>query len=503
MIASSFPVFWKDVRSMMKPLVAFLVLQVIWLPFFFGMFWYWEGGLLPFPAFGELMVLSALGLGQIFGLVAAGYVRAEEETAGTDVFLSRLATSRSRITAEKLAAGVAIVGLLWIIQAGYHVVALPFGGLWTGDPTEIGIVSEIWSWLSSPVEIAALLLAYYFGSYLIGVLVSLVTNQTVLIVVIGYAVETILYGFIMMGMNDTWFLTWDMAWLNLVLYAPLVLVPLFVARPGSRFRIPGAGSLLSPGRAPAMGLVWKSFTENSALQTLSFAFLAGALLVPIEVDVEFVATIGLLLIVALGTASYAPVEKRGLDCLLYQHPVPRHHVFWAKISAAVLPVLAVAVGTLVYWSRGAPVEIVTVLAYAGFAYTCAVLMTLTFERAIIALLAAVSLVIASLLLPIVSLEFVGGVGNVEITGVGVEVFVRPENQPGAEAAMVSLGLVWPALFLAVSCLALARWMATSAAVLTGSASYRLKVCGRLYAAIAVVSFVVTVLSWRGPLSVIG
>jgi ABC-type transport system involved in multi-copper enzyme maturation permease subunit len=503
MRATSMPVFWKDVRSMMKPLMAFLVLQAVWVPFFLWLYRYWEGAWLSLPEFGEIMVLSALGLGQIFGLVAAGYVRAEESTAGTDVFLSRLSASPARITAEKLAAGVAVLALLWSIQAAFHLIALPFGGLWTGGVTEIGIVTEIWSWSTSPASVAGLLLAYYFASYFIGVLVSLFTRQTILIVVVGYAIETILYGFIMIGLDDTWFLTWEMVWTNVLVYAPLVLVPLFVARPGSRFRIPGAASFLSPGRAPVWGLVWKSITENSALQILSFAFLVVALLGPLEVDVSLVGTVGFLLLAALGTASYSPVEKEGLDCVLYQHPVPRHHLFWAKTGAAVLPVLAVASGTLVYWSRGAPVEVVTVLAYAGFAYACAVLMTLTFDRSIVALLAAVSLVIGSLLIPIGLLEFVDAVRNVEITGVGVEVFYRPGGDPGTEIVTVLFGLAVPATVFAAGCLWAARRMATRLEVITGAPGYRLRVFGRLYATIAAVSFVVTYLWWREPLGMIG
>ena len=503
MRASRTPVFWKDVRSLLKPLAAFLALQAVFIVGILLVFRYWERSWLPFSAFAEVMVLTALGFGQLFGLVAAGYVFAEESTEGTQVFLSRLPASRARITAEKVAAGLAVLALLWLVQAAYHVMALPFGGLWSCEPSSVGIVQELMSWVTSPATVAVTLLGYCFGSYLVGVLISLVTHQTVVIVVAGYAVESIVYGFAMMGLDEGLFITWDMAWLNLIVYAPLILLPLFVAMPGSRFRIPGAASLLSPGRAPILGLVWKSITENSALQMLSLAFLLAALLVPIDVDASLVTGGALLLLVALGTASYSPVEKKGLDCVLYQHPVPRRHLFWAKTGASLLPLFAVATGALVFWNRQAPSDVVTVLAYSGFAYSCAVLMTLTFERPIIALLGAVCAIDFGLAPPIAYLAFQEPVRAVDITTAGITVVLRPSGVPGAEAVVTTLGLAIPATLLAAGCLWVAWRMANNAAVLTGSPRYRLKYFASRYSVIVAVTFVVTLLSWRERLGVFG
>ena len=503
MRASIFPVFWKDVRSLLKPLAAFLVLQAVFIVGLMLVFWYWERSWLPFSAFAEVMVLTALGFGQMFGLVAAGYVFAEESMAGTDVFLSRLPASRARIVAEKLAAGLAVVALLWLVQAAFHVMALPFGGLWSGEPSSVGIIEELMSWVTSPATVAVTLVGYCFGSYLIGVLISLVTHQTVVIVVAGYAIESIVYGFAMMGVDEGLFISWDMAWLNLIFYAPLILLPLFVAMPGSRFRIPGTASLLSPGRAPIGGLVWKSITENSALQMLSLAFLLAALLVPLDVDASLVTGGALLLLVALGTASYSPVEKQGLDCVLYQHPVPRKHLFWAKIGAALLPLLAVSVGTLVFWNRLAPSDVLSVLAYSGFAYSCAVVMTLTFERPIIALLAAVCMIDLGLAPSIGFLAFLEPVRDVGFTTAGITVLLRPSGVPPAEAVVTTLGLAIPATLLATGCLWVAWRMANNAAVLTGSPRYRHKYFASRYSVIVAVTFVVTLLSWRERLGLFG
>ena len=249
--------------------------------------------------------------------------------------------------------------------------------------------------------------------------------------------------------------------------------------------------------------MWKSVTENSTLQALSLVFFIAAILAPPRVDPTLVWGLALLLLVALGTAAYAPVEKQGLDCVLYQHPVPRNQLFLAKTGAAVAPALAVAGGVLVFWSQRAQSDVVTVLAYSAFAYGCAVLMTLTFERAVIALLATISLVWATLLIPLGVLAFMESVTNLDIGIRGVSVRFLPPGGSGAESSVVYFGLAVPSMLLAAGCIWAAWRMATDPAVLTGSPRYRLKSSGRLYAAVVAVTFVVTLLWWREPLAVIG
>ena len=104
--------------------------------------WFLDRIWLPLSGVGEVMVLSALGLGQVFALVAAGHVVAEETTAGTDVFLARLPVSRFRLTVEKVAAGSTAVVLLFLLQASFHLVAIPFGGLWSVGSSPVGIMEE-------------------------------------------------------------------------------------------------------------------------------------------------------------------------------------------------------------------------------------------------------------------------------------------------------------------------------------------------------------------------
>lgn len=501
MSASRAPVFRKDVRSLMKPLGAILALQALYSLGFLLLFRYVEGAWPPLAALGEINVLAAIAFGQIFGLVAACYVFAEEKLAGTEAFLRRLSAPRIRITAEKLAAGFAVLALLLAIQVSLHVAALPWGGLWPSGPTPVGILEDAMSWLTSPAVIVATLVAATFGSYVVGVLVSLVSKQPLVIVVVGYALESIAYGFAMIPVDDPLFVSWDVAWINLILYVPLLLVPLFAATPGSRFRIPGTGALLSSGRAPFAGLVWKSINENGALHLLALAFLAGAFLAPSGLDTALVSGGAVLLLGALGTASYAPEEKQGLHCLLYQHPVPRSQLFLAKTGAGVLPALAVSLALLVFLGRPGS-DILTLLAYAALAYGSAVLMTLTFERAVIALLAAVSLVTMTLLLPMLAIELRPRVADVDFAFGGAVVMVR-SGAAGGGPVLVTLGLTVPAILLAAGCLWAARRMAVDPGVLTGTPGDRIRSALRLYAGIVALTTVVTLVWWRQPLALIG
>jgi len=498
MSASSIPVFWKDVRSLLKPLTAFLMLQAVYGTGVLVAARFLDGDWLPFTAVGEVTVLTAIAFSQIFGLVAAGYVFAEEDTAGTHVFLHRLATSRARIITEKLAAGVAVLLLMILIQSSLHVIALPFGGLW-GVESPLGILDEAMSWITSPAVVAVTLLVACFGSYAIGVLVSLITRQTLVIVVVSYAIETVIYGFGMMAVDDRLFVTWDVAWMNFAVYAPLLLLPLLIAAPGSRFRIPGAASLLAPGRTPISGLLWKSITENSALQVLSLTFLVASIVTPLEPDATLVSAGALLLLLALGTASYSSVEKQGLDCVLYQHPVPRGQLFLAKTGAAALPVLAVAAGVLLFLEGQRTLWFGATLAESAFAYTCAVLMTLTFESAVIALLAAASVTVTTLLLPLGLLSFFSRVADINFVSGGAEARLRA-SVPGADPVLIFFGFAVPTTLLAIGCLWAARRMATDPAVLTGSPPFRLKWFASHYAIVVAVAFLVTLVWWRAPLS---
>ena len=249
------------------------------------------------------------------------------------------------------------------------------------------------------------------------------------------------------------------------------------------------------------GLVWKSVTENSTLQVLSFVFLIGALLAPPDIDPLLAIGVGLLLLVALGTAAYAPVEKQGLDCVLYQHPVPRTQLFLAKTGAALVPVLAVWGGVVVLLDVQTAGEVTAVLAYAAFAYAGAVLMTITFERPIIAMLATICLLDMSLLLPIGLGSFMRRVAGIDFTIAGAMLQVSPSS-PGGDRIVVVLGLAVPSMLLAVGSLWAARRMATDPAVLTGAPADRLRSFAGLYAVVVAVSAMATLLWWREPLAMI-
>jgi len=129
-------------------------------------------------------------------------------------------------------------------------------------------------------------------------------------------------------------------------------------------------------------------------------------------------------------------------------------------------------------------------------------MTLTFDRAVIALLATISLVTMTLMTPLGVLAFMDSVTGLDITMQGASVRFWAEGLSGTETTVEYLGLAVPSVLLAAGCMWAAWRMATDPAVLTGSPRYRLKLSGRFYARVVAVSFVVTLIWWREPLAMI-
>ncbi len=487
MTLASVPVFRKDVRVLLKPLLWCVVLQWLYIVGV-AVIYLVNGWPDLMVAASEVAVATQWMFGGLYGLVAAAHFLAEERTAGTDVFLRRLPVSRARINAEKIAAELTAVAFLWVCFAASHLLALPLGGLWRKE-----ISAEMTGLpLAGPVAIGGILALVYVSSYLVGLLVSLAARQTTVIVLVGFAIWWTGFGFLMLALDDQLGMSWDMVWLILLPYAPLVAAPLFMASSGWRFRISRAASWPLSGRTRMVGHVWKSIAENSLLQMLSVGFLVSALVAPSVVfDPMLVGVGGLLLVAALGTAAYAPLEKQGLHCVLYQHPVPRSHLFWAKTIAAIVPVLAVSAGAFLHWSRQAPMPFLTVLALAAFAYACAVLLTLTFHRQVTALLATLATVFLTVVWPILLAE-----SWAPATGVHFH-----WTLPSAEEGFVLfMGASLPLALLAVGC-HMASWrMATDRAVLTGSARYRLTYFSGLYSLVVGVSALLTVAVWGDLLS---
>ncbi len=262
------------------------------------------------------------------------------------------------------------------------------------------------------------------------------------------------------------------------MYAPLVAIPLVLVLPGRRFGLLRK-TRWPAGRRPLLGLVWKAFAENGALHALSLVFIVTVALAT-EMDAFLTLAGGTILVTALGTAAYDASEKEGLRSVLYDHPVPREHLFWAKIGVGLVPVVAVSVGVFLHWSRQAPVPLATALAFGVFAYAVSVLITLAIQRESTALLAAECLVAGAAATPLILADL-----------------FRPASglPPGDETSALLLVAAPSYATLAAGCLAGAWWAATNRTVLTGSARYRLAFAGRLLGALAAVALLVGAVGW--------
>ena len=115
------------------------------------------------------------------------------------------------------------------------------------------------------------------------------------------------------------------------------------------------------------------------------------------------------------------------------------------------------VGAFLQWSRQVPVPFITVIVFGLFAYACAVLLTLTFHRPVVALLAAVAIVTMTVVFPLLWVELFAPTSGLSAGDPTYEVF------PGSTL---------PLALLAGGCLLAARRMSTDRAVLTGSTGYR-------------------------------
>ncbi len=363
------------------------------------------------------------------------------------------------------------------------------GGLWPKEISEESITLP----LVGPLLVGGVLVLVSLSLYLAALPVALVARQPAVVFLAGFAIWWAGFATFTLAVDAELSVSWELVgWLNVGLLTPLLAVALVLALAGRRLRFNRAAAWRFSRRARMAGLLWKSVTENTLLQAMCIAFLVVALIVP-QADSLAVTGVGLILIAALGTAAYDPVEKHGLHCVLYQHPVPRSQLFWAKTMAAIAPVLAVSAGAYVLWGRQSPMPFLTALALGSFAYACAVLLTLAFRRQLTAALATVVVVFLTLICPVLILELLmphatsllSIVSSDEISG------------PGFIALQAT---AFPTALLAVGCLWAARRMATDRTVLTGSASYRLSYFAGIYAVIVSVSALLTMAAWGGLIS---
>jgi ABC-type transport system involved in multi-copper enzyme maturation permease subunit len=471
------PVFRKDFRILLKPLGWFVVLQGV----------YAAGALVFFGAgerfrtMSEVLVVTGWMFGQLYAFVAAAHFLAEERSDGTLVFLKRLAATRTRLYGEKVAAGFAALALLWALQAIFLALVGPTGALMPdvvrGD--EFGAAITMTSTMGILVGSGA-------SAYLVGLPISMIARQSVVVVLGGFAVWWLGFGLVLSGASMLG--TLEMAWLIPLLVAPLVGIPMVLASPGRRFALLRRSASFAPAGRP-WGLVWKGVVESAPLLALSVVFVGATLLASTE---TFVTMVGAgILISALGAAAYTPGEKHGLHSVLYHHPVPRGHLFWAKVAVASLPVLAITAavaldgyvsGALAGPGRAAHLTpmLLLIVAFGVFAYGCSMLVALAIHRQSTAVLAAQCLVAGVAALP-----------------VALAVLLQPRSGLTFDAWMdASLRAASPAtVVLAAGCLAAAWWMATNREALAAPAAVRVKWTGGLFAVALVVAAVVGAASW--------
>lgn len=480
MTPRAWPVFGKDLRALLRMIPGFAAVQVGY-SVIAGLVLLLLDEPHPWASAGWVMLMAAWILGQGYGLFAATFFRAEERDRGTEAFLRRLPASTLRIGGEKVAAGLTAVVAFGLMQVLFHLATLPFGGLWPPPAVAGTGTPEGWPW-SSAASIAGFFALTWTTSYAVGLLVSTVLRQGLVIVLVGFAAWWAVGSLFMVGLAAV---PWEALVLNVVVFTPLVVAVLVMALPERRLpglRLPVGG----PARAPWLRLLGKGLAENGMLQAACLLYLAVALVLP-TADFWAVGATGMVLVAALGAGAYPLVEKRGVDCVLHHHPVPMATLFWTKVGAALPGVLAVSLGIWLILSRQENLPFASVALLCAFLYLCGVLMALTVERPVTALLATGCVVATTVITPLTLGELLAPRWLLQhLPGL-------PSGDLGVPllgAASLPLGL------LALGCLEAARRMATDRRTRTGSPRRRGLRFLALYVLVLGVTVVGTALGWR-------
>ncbi len=202
---SSVPIYRKDVRALMKPILWLVLLQGIYMVGVALLYWY-NGWPEAYAVASETLIVTGWAFGQTLALIAAAQFWAEERSAGTDALLLRLPAARRRIYVEKAAAGLTVLAIFWLLTASVHVAATPLGGLWPSEQSELlrgGMLEAMWDTglgfglgageggLVFGMGVGEILAAVCLSSYLVGLPLSLLARRPVFVVLSGYAIWTI------------------------------------------------------------------------------------------------------------------------------------------------------------------------------------------------------------------------------------------------------------------------------------------------------------------------
>ena len=456
------PVFRKDLRALLRPLLWFVALRLVYVPTVMLVFFGREQTVRELP---EILRVTGWMFGQLFALVAVAHLQAEERAAGTLVFLRRLPASRARIYGEKALAGLAALALLWILEAAVQGGARAAVGVLGGDLSQE---------TSLPGDMG-ILAAVTITSYLVGVPLSLVARQAVVVVLVGCALWWTGFGLLLSAQSPV--LIGNLGWLAVVVLPILAAVVVLGVLPDRRLRLPAVASSF----ARRFGLLWKGLAENGVLTLLSLLFLAVAWAAPPSLDALWIQAGAIILVTSLGAAAYGPTEKHGLHSVLYQHPVPRGRLFWSKAAVALVPLLAISAATALRWSFPGPTPILLVLAFVTYAYACALLLSLAIERQSTAALGAQCVVTMTALVPL-------GLTELFRSGTGFPWDERVE----ALARASTPGFI----ILAVGCMLAGWWLAGNRSFLTSSTRRRAAWAGGALSLLLLLATVAGTLAWR-------
>ena len=261
MTLADVPVFRKDLRTLLKPMIGCVVLHWLYIAGVALIFWV-NGWPNLMVAVSEAAAATQWMFGGAFGLVTPAYFLAEERTAGTLVFLRRLPVSRARIYAEKIGAALAALALLWICFAVSHALGAA-GGLW---PTEISEESTELP-LAGPLFIGGVLALVSLSTYLVALPVALVVRQSSVIVLVGFAIWWAGFATFTLAVDAELSVSWDLVWVTVGVLTPLVAVPLVLALAGRRLRFNRAEPRRGRSRAVR---AWPVSSGRASRKTRSF-----------------------------------------------------------------------------------------------------------------------------------------------------------------------------------------------------------------------------------------
>ena len=414
----------------------------------------------------------------LLALIAAAYWSAEERAGRTDWLLRRLAASRTRVWAEKAAAGITIVLGIVLCQWLWFTYLI-----WDATQTE---------------PIGQYLSAVAISSYLIGLPLSCLISQTIGVVLVGLAVE--LTG---MWIRSFWLAhrvsqAHTVVWVALIVTVPIV-AALFVGRAARAGRwAPQARA----GQSGVRALILKQVRENLIIYIVPFVLAGLAIaiglsqLTPPPALSTAVILAAALASIVLGISTYSQSEKEGLHCVLYHHPVPRSTIYWAKFLTGLIAALVLACPLAVVVHQ-LPAKLVrelswftqpvlaAVFIFVLIPYCCGVLVTHMFKRPLYAVLGAIAV-----------LSVVVGVIQYLISYAPPILYLYPQGSRLSES--IEPIFPWPAVFVLVG-LALAGWrVATDRAVLTGTTFFRQVYSVRLLLFVLAMAVILSRTGWWDP-----